>query len=261
MYSPDAYRELITLLKQQGYDFAEFADPVHESGSKLAYLRHDIDYSPAWAADFARIDAELGAHAMFCFQLRSPLYNLASRQCRASVDAVLAAGHRVGLHFTILDVAGASEAELARAIAADLAAARALIPAIAPVFSWHNPSLVPDLAERLVDFEVPGLVNLYGRRWVRETRYFSDSNWRHSIAEWQEIARAGHARVQLLFHPFQWMARGRDMRDVLARTYVQLISEAEAEFSTNHVYRQMHPGGLPSRARQAIRRLVLPDPS
>jgi hypothetical protein len=259
MYSPDAYRELIALFRQQGYRFAGIGDPIDEAGGKLAYLRHDIDYSPAWAADFARIDAELGVRAMFCFQLRSPLYNLASRQCRAAVDAVLAAGHRVGLHFTILDAAGVSEAELARAIAADLAAARALVPAIAPVFSWHNPSLVPGLIERLLDFEVPGLVNLYGRRWVRDTRYFSDSNWRYSIAKWQEIARAGHARVQLLFHPFQWMARGRDMRDVLARTYVQLISEAEAEFSTNHVYRQMHPDGLPPQAQQAIERLVLPD--
>lgn len=259
MYSPETYCELITLFRQQGYRFAGICDPIDETGGKIAHLRHDIDYSPAWAADFARIDAELGVRAMFCFQLRSPLYNLASRQCRAAVEAVLASGHSIGLHFTIVGLAGASEAELARAIDEDLAAARALVPAISPVFSWHNPSLFPGLVERLLDFDAPGLINLYGRRWVRDMRYFSDSNWRYTIAEWQKIARAGHDRVQLLFHPFQWMARGRDMQDVLAQTYAQLISEAEAEFSTNHVYRQMHPRGLAPEVRQGIRQLMLPD--
>jgi hypothetical protein len=261
MYSPETYRELITLFRQQGYEFAGFRETGAEPRGKLAHLRHDIDYSPAWAADFARIDAELGVKATFCFQLRSPLYNLASRQCRAAVTAVLAAGHEIGLHFTIVDLAGASEAELASAIAADFAVARALVPAISPVFSWHNPSLVPGLIERLLDFELPSLVNLYSRHWVKETRYISDSNWRHSTGEWQEIARAGHVRLQLLFHPFQWMARGRDMRDVLARTYGQLVAEAEAEFSTNHVYRRLHPGGLPTEARERIRQIVLPDAS
>src|SRR5579872_6976675 len=111
MYSAQTYRELITLFRQQGYSFAGAGDAVDKPGARLAYLRHDIDYSPAWAADFARIDAELGVRAMFCFQLRSPLYNLASRQCRAAVDAVLAAGHGIGLHFTIVDLSGTSEAE------------------------------------------------------------------------------------------------------------------------------------------------------
>lgn len=261
MYSPETYRQLITLFRQEGYVFAAAGDAVDEPGSRLAYLRHDIDYSPAWAADFARVDAELGVRATFCFQLRSPLYNLASRQCRAAVDAVLAAGHRIGLHFTIVDLAGTGEAGLASAIAADFAAARALVPSISPVFSWHNPSLVPGLVERLLDFETPGLVSLYSRRWIKDVRYFSDSNWRYSLAKWREIARAGHDRVQLLFHPFQWMAGGRDMRDVLARTYVQLIAETEAEFSTNHVYRELHPAGLSAEARQAMRQLILPDAS
>ena len=261
MYSPETYRELITLFGQQGYRFSSIYSPEEDPQGKLVYLRHDVDYSPAWAADFARIDAELGVRATFCFQLRSPLYNLASRQCRRAVDAVLTAGHDVGLHFTIVDLAGASEAEIARALAADFAAARALIPAISPVFSWHNPSLVPGLVDHLLDFEAPGLVNLYGRRWIKDIRYFSDSNWRYSIDEWREIAAAGHERVQLLFHPFQWMAGGHDMRDVLARTYVQLVSEAEAEFSTNHVYRKLNPAGLSPAARQAMRRLILPDAS
>jgi hypothetical protein len=51
--------------------------------------------------------------------------------------------------------------------------------------------------------------------------------------------------MQLLVHPFQWLAGGKDMLEILAKTWKQVIREREREFLTNHVYRQRFPRGIP----------------
>nr|MDA8109538.1 hypothetical protein [Betaproteobacteria bacterium] len=52
-------------------------------------------------------------------------------------------------------------------------------------------------------------------------------------------------RLQLLIHPFQWLAGGRDMQEVLANTWIQVLREKEQEFLTNHVYHRLFPSGMP----------------
>lgn len=237
MYSPETYVELIELLIAQGYRFASFDERATDD-RKCVFLRHDIDYSPRWAAEFAALNRRAGVVGTFCFQLRSPLYNLAGRQTQDAIREIEALGQHVAFHFGFTEVPPVDGGAIVQLVARDFQIARSIVPTIKPWFSWHNPSVTPGLIERCFDIEISGLMNLYSREFVQNTVYRSDSNWRFSLEEWHAIIREGHPRLQLLFHPFQWMARGRDMREVLALAYAELARAGHSEFATNHVWKE-----------------------
>jgi len=244
VYTAAAYRELLELLKEGGYTSADYRDGLGVGASRRAvFLRHDIDYSPAWALSLARINRDAGVAGTFFFQIRSPNYNLHSYPALSAIREIGALGQHVGLHFSVEQ--GTPNADLAGCILADFKVLQTAVPEALPVFSWHNPSVFPGLLETVPDIVVPGLVNTYARPFIALVKYYSESNLRHSVADLKAIVLRGEQRLQLLFHPFQWLAGGRDMQEVLANTWKQVLREKEQEFLTNHVYRKAFPSGMP----------------
>lgn len=238
---------------KEEYRFAAFPEIISlNDAKKVVYLRHDIDYSPAWALLFARINADLGVRGTFFFQSRSPIYNLFAYPTLSVLKEIDGLGQSLALHFTIDDIVPANDQDLVAQIIMDFQAAKQFVPMLQPVFSWHNPSLAPELVQRGLDLVVPGLVNAYSRYFQETVKYYSDSNLRHSVDDFGKIIRNEEPRLQLLFHPFQWMAQGRDMREVLAKTWVQVIREREIEFLSNHVYRDLFPSGMPDQWLQSL---------
>lgn len=243
-YSAVSYRGLLKLLKEGGYEFGDHRDGPSTEGKRIVYLRHDIDYSPGWALSFARINAEAGVVGTFFFEIRSPNYNFHAYATISAIREICALGQRVGLHFSVDKTV--TDANLADCILADFKTMQAQVSDAVPVFSWHNPSVFPGLLDKVPDIEVPGLVNTYSRGFVERVRYCSESNLRYSVEELEAVVQRGESRLQLLFHPFQWLAGGRDMQEVLANTWVQVLREKEQEFLTNHVYRRLFPSGVPA---------------
>ncbi len=243
-YTPETYAEILNILKERGYRFAGYDErlPIIDA-PKVVYLRHDIDYSPGWARAFAEINAEHGVTGTFFFQTRSPIYNLLAHPSLDEVERVAALGQRIGLHYTIGD--RVEESSLPALVAEEYRRAREYFPGMSPVFSWHNPSLAPHVMESGMDMTFPGMTCTYSRYFLDEVKYYADSNLRYSVEEFRNFIDAGHPRLQLLFHPFQWMAKGRDMQEVLARTWIQVIREREGEIRKNHIYRALFPEGMP----------------
>ena len=248
VYAPGAYRHLLEILKQEGYRFAAFREIFsRDDAQKVVYLRHDIDYSPVWALSFARINAELGVSGTFFFQLRSPIYNLLAYQTLSVLNEIDGLGQSLALHLTVDRVVPPDDRALAAQITADFQATKQFVPGLQSVFSWHNPSLAPELVQRGLDLVVPGMTNAYSRYFQETVKYYSDSNLRHSVDDLQKIILKEEPQLQLLLHPFQWMAQGRNMQEVLANTWVQVIREREREFLTNHIYRGLFPSGMPDQ--------------
>lgn len=248
MYTPDTFRRLLIAMKDGGYYFADYSEGnSYASKSKVVYLRHDVDYSIEWALAFARINAECGVKGTFFFLLRSPIYNLLAYPAITTVKAICALGQRVALHHTIPPGLPTSDEELVSNVTEDYRAAAAQLPELSPVFSWHNPSLVPGIIQRSLDMAIPGMTNAYNRYFIEDVKYYADSNLRHTVEAFETIIRGDDRRLHLLFHPFQWMAQGRDMQEVLAKTWVQVIRERETEFLNNHVYRDLFPSGMPDK--------------
>jgi hypothetical protein len=118
------------------------------------------------------------------------------------------------------------------------------LPAIEPAFSWHNPT--PNLLRRSAALVVKGLMNVYGDSFVKQMSYYSDSNMRYSVANFEQIIREQHQPLHLLFHPINWIIGGDDMADVLARAWQYIIREREQEIVLNRTYERLFPQGMPS---------------
>jgi hypothetical protein len=240
-YSLDSYRLIIERAQAAGYAFLSFALDERQEGKRI-YLRHDVDYSLEMALELARVNAALGVSATFCVLLRSQIYNLLSSWSLELVEQIHGLGQHLGLHATTSkSEIDAMETELR----ADFNFAKRNLPMMSEVFCWHNPT--PEALQLSTPFErMAGLVNAYGARFTRDIAYFSDSNMRNSVEGFlSHVESAEHPAMQLLFHPFNWVAGGGSMREILARTWPYVIRERDREVSLNYAYRRMLPEGIP----------------
>ncbi|HEX6511973.1 MAG TPA: hypothetical protein VF157_06730 [Chloroflexota bacterium] len=248
-YSLNAYRSLLRLALAEGYRFCSFLDEPDGEGRRI-YLRHDVDYSLGVASQLARVNQEEGVQGTFCVLLRSQIYNLLSYSELARAESLLALGQRLALHAVVPEPAPEGDAALAQFVLGEFALASRLLPGMDGAFSWHNPT--PEVFERGLSFEAPGLVNMYSARFVKDISYYSDTNLRHSVAEFRGILRRGTPALQLLIHPINWVAEESTMLGVLARTWKSIIREREEDVRTNRIYAAHFADGMPDAILDAL---------
>lgn len=251
-YSPSAYRSLLERLSESGYVFRSFVDGVADSPT--VFLRHDIDYSLSWAVELARINQECGARGTFFLQLRSPLYNLLAFESLAAVREMVDLGQWLGFHVTLPEEDLPRE-QVLELIRSDYRNLQAAIPSLQPVAAWHNPSLLAD--QEGLGWEIPGFVNAYGRIGGRKIPYYSDSNMRYSLSEFEGIVARREPAFQLALAPMQWLPGEPDMIGILARNLGRKIRDLEVEFIRNHVYRGHFPTGLPEEVTRDFETSVI----
>ncbi len=239
-YSPAGYGEVLAALRRAGYRFGAYEGPL-EPGP-VVLLRHDVDFSPAWAVDLAHLNVEHEARGTFFLQLRSPLYNLHAFETLEAVEALRAAEQWIGFHVTLPEGELAPK-ERAELVERDFETARRLVPDLQPVFAWHNPSLL--MSDEGLDQEIPGFVNAYGRIGGGNVRYVSDSNLRYTREQLLALVAGGETPLQLALAPMQWLPGAPDMPGILAHTLSRKVRDLEVEFLRNHVYRAALPQGLP----------------
>jgi len=244
-YSIENYRFLLRTALDQGYHFVGFLDPDDGIGRRI-YLRHDVDYSLEMAVELARVDAEFGIASTFCLLVRSQIYNLLSKFSLQHVDEILTLGHSVALHYAAPAVLPSSDAELAALVLEDFSIVQRNVTALVlPAFAWHN--VTAELISRGLNLEIPGLANIYGRSFIRDIPYFSDSNMRYSVGEFEEIIGHGrHRSLHLLFHPLNWVAGGGDMMQILVRTWPYVIRERELDMRLNREWAKYAATGIPT---------------
>lgn len=241
MYTKDQYSGLLLLAKSQGYSFPSFLQ--QPGNSRCIYLRHDVDHSLDMALELAKWNAALDVQGTFFLLLRSQVYNLLSKWVLTRVREIASLGQRLAFHCS-LSADELLEAEtLSRLVLRDFAIVRNELPDVEPVFSWHNPP--PELLQQSIGLQVKGLINVYGEQFVKQIPYYSDSNMRHSVSEFAGFLKCDHRAIHLLFHPCNWVAEGKDMRAVLAKTWQYVIKEREYEIGRNATYQQVMPGGMP----------------
>lgn len=244
MYSRENYRSLLELALQQGYKFISFLDKQNAS-DRYIYLRHDVDYSLSMALELAKINHSVGVQGTFFILLRSQIYNLLSHWALCRVREIHALGQHLAFHYALPPAIPASDEEFASLILADFDIAQRHLPEIEPVFAWHNTT--PEVINRGLELEVPGLVNAYSAQFFKDIPYYSDTYMRYSVAEFEKIiTQKDHPALHLLFHPLHWIAGGKDVLEVLATTWKYIIREREQEMRVNRIYSQHFPQGMPA---------------
>ena len=77
-FTYEAYSRLIGLLKEKGYEIADYHN--YRDFSKVAILRHDVDMSLEKAAKMAGLEEKMQVRATYYVLLCSDFYNVYSRK-------------------------------------------------------------------------------------------------------------------------------------------------------------------------------------
>lgn len=92
-----AYRGLLSLLRERGYEFRGYHD--YADTSRCVILRHDVDQSLSQAVRLAELEAEEGVRSTWFVLLRTDFYNVFSKAGTEALRHIQFLGHDIGLHF------------------------------------------------------------------------------------------------------------------------------------------------------------------
>lgn len=206
-FSYIGYKGLIKTLQDAGYSFADYHS--YEKYSQCVILRHDIDNSVEKAVKLAEIEAKLGVKSTYFVLMTSDFYNPASKKSLEGLRKIQKLGHEIGLHFDemayddLKDVVGAIQKE------AKLLSDILGIPIT--TVSMHRPS------QKTLDanYEIPGMINSYGKTFFNEFKYLSDSrrHWREPVLD---IVKSGqYERLHILTHAIWYDEVEMDIHDTI----------------------------------------------
>lgn len=225
MYSQAAYRSLLRLTLDEGYQFINFFDERPAEG-KFIYLRHDIDWSLKLALQVAEVNHSLGISATFFMLLRGHNYNFFDQRELEDVRAIHALGQHIGFHYALPPVIPADDAAFINLIKQDFEVFAREFPQADPIFAWHNTT--PQVIEWGLTHEIPGLLNVYNKALFKDIAYYSDSLARHTVPELEAIIRRGHPVIQLLFHPGIWNG-GANLKEISVKLWRAIIRHNDAD--------------------------------
>lgn len=204
------YQELLTLLREQGYAFRNYHN--YKDTARCVILRHDIDASLEKAVKLAELEAEEGVHSTWFVLLRTDFYNVASKSGQDALEHIRSLGHEVGLHFDEAAYAKSlSPDEVVQNVIKESSLLSALLcgeqGSVISCVSMHRPSLTTLEA----DYNIPGIINSYGKTFFRDFKYLSDSRrrWREPVLD---IIRSGkYQRLHILTHAFWYHEEEQDI--------------------------------------------------
>lgn len=233
-FTYDSYANLIKLLKEKNYNFADYHN--YKQFNKCVILRHDIDYDLEKALPMAELENTLGVKSTYFVLVTSDFYNVMSKSSQAILDSIQSMGHKIGLHFDEkryevdnnkwdrewIKICINSEAE----VLSKLSIGRAITSV-----SMHRPSK-QTLESNL---NLDGMANSYSQEFFKCFKYLSDSrmNWREDP---KTVINSGEFdRIQLLTHPFWYSDEPRTMKEII-KEFISgdvVIEKRYSNFSNN----------------------------
>lgn len=211
-----AYRGLLSLLREQEYPVRNYHN--YEDAPRCVILRHDVDQSLSQAVKLAELEAEEGVRSTWFVLLRTEFYNVFSKAGTEALRHIQSLGHEIGLHF---DEASYVPALGPDSVAQNIIKERGLLSALletrVSTVSMHRPSK----STLEADFQIPGIVNSYGKTFFRNFKYLSDSRrrWREPVLD---IIRSGEFdRLHILTHAFWYHEAEEDISQTV-RSFVRL---------------------------------------
>jgi len=99
-FSYKHYREMLKKALKEGFVISNFRDyQKHKTASKLILLRHDIDYTPKRALEFAKIEKKLGIKSTFFVRVHGEHYYPFEKNTYPIFQDIIKMGHEIGLHY------------------------------------------------------------------------------------------------------------------------------------------------------------------
>jgi hypothetical protein len=188
-----AFAALIDAFCRQNYAF-RFFDDLAERNS--LYLRHDVDFSLALAAEMSDAERDLGVASTYFVLLSSNFYNPASAENRAYARRITDNGCRLALHFNPeihADVDAGFEQERAQF--------ENLYETKLGIVSIHRPRGFLDDNNR----PLGGVPHTYQDVYFKDMKYVADSGGSFRFGHPAETAEfAAGKNIHLNLHPIWW---------------------------------------------------------
>ncbi len=219
-FTYQSYRDLLFLLRNEGYAVRGYHD--YKGSSRCVILRHDIDNSLEQAVQLAELEAAEGMHSTYFVLLRTDFYNVASKAGQEALRHILALGHEIGLHFDEAFYSPPLQfGEMVQNIIKECGLLSALLETAVSTVSMHRPSR----ATLDADFQIPGIVNSYGKTFFHDFKYLSDGRrrWREPVLD--IIRSGGYERLHILTHAFWY----HEEEQTISQTVESFVRSANQE--------------------------------
>jgi len=230
--------------------FVDLRDSVPDE--PFFILRHDVDYSTRAALIMAEQESLHGIHATYFLLPNGVYYNLLDPTHAEVPRRLVELGHEVGLHYDVGLLSQFARERWEELMLVQISLLQTLSGSKVESIAMHQPGLngVDPLRG------MPGFLNAYDDRFVREMTYISDScrAWRDS--SWR-LLESGEfpSRFQLALHPINWSSDDRDRLDVFRSVHRELADSIEAAGDDLLDKISRHTGVLEHEAR--VRRLAI----
>lgn len=216
-FTYNGYEILVNALKEKSYVFADYHD--YERYSRCVIFRHDIDNSIEKAVELAALERKLGIKSTYFALVTSDFYNPESKKSIEGLRKIQSFGHEIGLHFD--EMAYDAIKDVPHAIAREVSVLSGIIGAQVTTVSMHRPS------QKTLDanYEIPGMINSYGKTFFNEFKYLSDSRrrWREPVLD---IIKSGqYDRLHILTHAIWYNEVEEDIHDTIKK----FVSSANQE--------------------------------
>jgi hypothetical protein len=178
------------------HDYITFCELKKCETTSFILLRHDIDIDLEKALKIAQLESQLSIRSTFFLMLRSPVYNLFSRENHTLAKKIKDLGHEIAIHYDqgyypfgndIEDLISSEVEILNRALQIDVKA-----------ISFHQPG--PKVLDNII--QVKDLVNTYDKDDMKGIHYISDSNMSFKRDPFTTLDSFN--KIQLLTHPVWW---------------------------------------------------------
>tara|TARA_B110000037_G_C16983305_1_gene449956 strand:+ start:48 stop:785 length:738 start_codon:yes stop_codon:yes gene_type:complete len=196
-FSKDGYERLLKTALRNKYEFVFFnSNSTNEFQCKL---RHDVDVNIQLALEMAIIEASLGVQSTYFVMLRSPVYNLFSRENDRAIGKIFRLGHQIGLHYD--EGFYPKTKSLQSLVNAEAKIITANFEHDIEVVSFHQPSIEIISGKKTIS----NFKNTYSLADMNNFHYLSDSNkvWKENPLDCFE--NKTYRKIQLLIHPIWWM--------------------------------------------------------
>ena len=176
-FSYYGYEGLLLTLQKARYVFTDYH--FCENYPRCVILRHDIDNSIDKALKIAELEAKLGIKSTYFVLMTSDFYNPASKKSLEGLRMFQELGHEIGLHFD--EMAYDDLGDVVGTIQKEAKLLSDILGTPITTVSMHRPS------QKTLDanYEIPGMINSYGKTFFNDFKYLSDSRrrWREPVLD------------------------------------------------------------------------------
>ena len=228
-FSLHSYKKILQIALEQGYIFQPFdilEDHDRTIKSQLVcLLRHDIDVSVNAALAMAKLEYELGIQSTYFIMLRSPVYNLFSRENSEYLKKIIGFGHHIGLHYDDAYDSGMHQKGI-DSIYHETEILQSSFDVEINTVSFHQPS--PKILAGAVN--TGRLVNTYVHPQENGFEYLSDSNRILKNSLYKVFKERTYERFQLLIHPIWWVYTQKSITDVWDNAITDSFIQMQRQF-------------------------------